>query len=222
MSVSTTDLQRAVTAAKLRESQGYFVRAEAGDQRAASLFVRLVADDLNPSGKTTDYGWLSKQPGESQVDGYAEDAIVFGADPADIQNVVDLINGAGAPGASIGGAVKERRPTNLWVAPKPLTVGELNYLLEGGVPGPVPPPVPPPAPVQPYPSESPDGGWWGQVFDVEVATRYQAAGRVYPDPADPRSLRWCGRVAYDIRDGLTKEASLEKHMKELDQALRLP
>jgi len=141
MSISNDQLQRAVSAARVRESQGYFGRVKAGDQTAASLFVRLVADDLNPSGKPTDYGWLSKSPGESQVDGYAEDAICFGADPSDTQNVVDLVNGAGAPGASIGGAVKERRAHNIWVKPQPLQVAELSYLLEGGAPMPLPPPV---------------------------------------------------------------------------------
>lgn len=140
MSISNADVQRAIDAANSRAAQGYFGRVHAGDQKAASLFVRLIADDLNPSGKTSDYGWLSKSPGESQVDGYAEDAICFGADPSDLQNVVDMVNGAGAPGATIGGGVKERRPNNKWVAPKPLTAAELDYLVAGGMPMPVPPP----------------------------------------------------------------------------------
>ena len=211
--MTTAQLDRAIAAARLRQAQGYFTRAKAGDQRAASLFVRLVALDLNPFGHTDDYGWLTKQPGESQVDGWTEDSIVFGADPTDLSNVVDLVNGAGAPGASIGGSIKPRRPANLWAAPKPLTAEEMAYIS-----GPVVVPVPPVV-VQPYPSESPDGGWWGQVADVQIAATYARVNRPYP--SDQKSLRWIGRIAYDIRDGLTQEASLAKHVKELEQELGL-
>jgi hypothetical protein len=141
MGVSQEQLNRAVTAARAREAQGYFGKVKAGDQRAASLFARLVAFDLNPTGSLQDYGWLSKSPGETQVDGYAEDAIVFTANQADLLNVVDLVNGAGAPGASIGGAVKERRASNLWVKPKPLTQEETDYLFSGSTPIPQPSPA---------------------------------------------------------------------------------
>ena len=149
--ISDAQLSRAVTAARKREAQGYFDKVKAGDQRAAALFAQLVANDLNPLfdmsdfanlATWSDYGRLTKQPGEAQVDGYAEDSIVFGADPADLMNVVDLINGAGAPDASIGGAVKPRRSTNLWAAPKPLTDEELTYLRPVAVP--VPPAILPP------------------------------------------------------------------------------
>lgn len=137
-------LNRAIAAARVRETQGYFARVAEGDQRAASLFVKLVACDLNPHGDTSDFGWLAKSPGESQVDGYAEDAIVFGADPSDRQNVIDLVNGAGAPDATIGGAVKERRANNHWVKPQALTATQLAYLTDGApaVPVPVPAVVP--------------------------------------------------------------------------------
>ena len=124
--------------------------------------------------------------------------------------LVDIIGGA-------EGGSSNPEPQLVWgdVTQKTIDAGVPGGWVQsaGTTPGPVP------SPIQPYPDESPDGGWWGQVFDVEAAKRYKAAGRVYPDPGDPRSLRWCGRVAYDIRDGLTKEASLEKHMKELDQQL---
>ena len=126
--ITEAQLNRAVAAAKVRERQGYFGKVKAGDQRAAALFAQLLANDLNPLFDLADYGRLTKQPGDAQVDGYAEDAIVFGSNPADLMNVVDLIVGAGAPGASIGGAIKPRRPTNLWAAPKPLTAEEMAYL----------------------------------------------------------------------------------------------
>lgn len=125
----------------------------------------------------------------------------------------DIITNAGSPQADlfygdVTQATIDKNEKGCWIAPSEV---------EGAQPAPVP------EPVQPYPSESPDGGWWGQVFDVEVAKRYAAAKppRVYPDPADPRSLRWASRVAYDIRDGMTKEESLSKHLQELEAELHL-
>ena len=138
MSVTPVQLDLAIAAARAREAQGYFAKVKAGDQKAASLFARLVAFDLNPAGHADGYGWLTKQPGETQVDGWAEDAIVLGNSPSDFDNVVDLIVGAGAPGASIGGAVKPRRAGNTWVAPHWLTADEMQYLKAGAVPGPSP------------------------------------------------------------------------------------
>lgn len=142
MGVTPETLNRVIAVARGLEARGYFEKARQGDQRAASLFARLVAYGANPAGHTSDFGWLSKSPGESQVDGYAEDAIVYGNDPSDRQNVVDLVNGAGAPNASIGGSVKERREHNRWVKPVALTDEELRYLQSGGQPVPVPPPTP--------------------------------------------------------------------------------
>lgn len=69
---------------------------------------------------------------------------------------------------------------------------------------------------QPYPDEN---TWWPDVFDVEVGKRYAAAGILYPDSA--AAFRWASRTAYDIAAGLTKEQSLAKHMRELDEALGL-
>lgn len=210
MGVSQAQLNRAITQARAREAQGYFALVKQGDQRAASLFVRLVAYDLNPNGHTSDYGWLTKAPGETQVDGYAEDAICGNADFNDLANVVDLVIGAGAAGASIGGSVKERRPTNRWAAPQPLNAEEMDYLLSGAEP------IPHPPQGQPYPDEQ---SWWPNVFDVQVGARYSAAGKVYPD--GPSAFRWASRTAYDIAAGMTKEDSLAKHLKELEAALGL-
>ena len=114
------------------DAEGYFDRAATGDQRAASLFARLVAYRLNPTGAADSWGWLTKQPGETQVDGYAEDAIVYGSTPSDLVNVVDLVVGAGAPGARIAWqAGKPRRPSNTWERPRPLTEAEMDYLKAG-------------------------------------------------------------------------------------------
>jgi hypothetical protein len=70
---------------------------------------------------------------------------------------------------------------------------------------------------QPYPDETPVTGWWPAVFDVEVAARYAIVGRTYPD--DAAAFRWASRTAYDIAAGMTKEASLAKHLKELEAEL---
>jgi hypothetical protein len=118
--------------------------------------------------------------------------------------VVDVVGNAGAPNA-----------TPAWM-PQTDPTGSSGAWVKPG---------PPPAQAaakQPYPSEDPDGGWWGQEFDVKVKATYAEAGRVYPDPADQKSLRWCGRTAYDICDGMTKEAALAKHLGELRVALGLP
>lgn len=208
--VSDAQLNRAIAAAKLRETEGYFAKAKAGDQKAASLFVRLVAFDLNPGRDTTDYGWLSKQPGESQVDGWAEDAIVLGINPTDLTNVVDLVNGAGAPGASIGGAVKARRLGNQWAAPQPLTAEEMAYL------APVVPP-PPPAPSYPYPDENTTG----KAFQARVKATYTEAKRAFPDPNDPDAFRHFMRYGFSCHEMPEPQAS-DKHIAELRAALGLP
>lgn len=139
MNPTQADVNRAVAKANELKAAGYFGRVQQGDQRAASYFVRELAFQLNPNGNPSDYGALSKSPGETQVDGFAEDAICFGNQDADRQNVVDMINGAGAPGASIGGAIKERRENNRWVKPAALTDDQRSYLLSGGQPIPIPP-----------------------------------------------------------------------------------
>lgn len=209
--VSNEQLQRAIAQCHVRESQGYFTKVKAGDQRAASLFARLIAGDLNPAGSGSDYGWLSKQPGEANVDGYAEDAICFGADPTDLQNVVDLVNGAGAANASIGGAVKERRPANLWVKPQPLSQADLDYLLQGSQPQ-------PPAHT-PYPGDA--------VWDAVGVTLFADYARGGQSP-NPQMGRWFGRTIWDATEGdaaghvLTVDESIAKHRAEWCALLGIP
>lgn len=72
---------------------------------------------------------------------------------------------------------------------------------------------------QPYPSEEPVVGWWDAVFTPEVRARYARVGLAYPD--NDRAFRWASRTAYDIAAGMTKEASLAKHLLELEQELGL-
>lgn len=129
------------------EAEGFFERARTGDKRGASLFARLAAYRMNPTGDRSSFGWLRKGGG-TMVDGYAEDAIVYGDGPTTNNNVVDMVVGAGAPGASIGWQIKPRRVgVDVWEAPRDLTPDEYAYL--GGRPtvgtGGAPPPPPPAA-----------------------------------------------------------------------------
>ena len=114
--------------------EGWFAKCEAGERRGCSLFAREVARRLNPSGDPAGWGWLSKAPGETGVDGFAEDAIVFSSDAANLRNVVDLVVGAGAPGARVGwSGPQARRPSNVWVRPEPLSAADMAYLgVSGG------------------------------------------------------------------------------------------
>lgn len=213
MNPTQTDVDRAVAAARTLESQGYFVRVKAGDQRAASYFTRMVAYEVNPSGNPSDFGCLSKTPGETQVDGFAEDALCFGNNPADRQNAVDMINGAGAPNASIGGGIKERRENNLWVKPVPLTADQVSYLLNGGQPQ----PIPPPPPSFPYPDE----GTAVLAFQNRVKKAYTDVGRIFPDPNDSDAYRHFSRYGYSCK-GMPEPDAANKHIKELRAQLGAP
>lgn len=125
-------------------NEGYFDKCGAGEMRACSYFARLVAWRLNPTGDPSSWGWLSKPDGGSNVEGWADDAMVYGQGQ---HNVIDLVGGAGASGARVQwGGPHPRRPSNLWVAPQPLTKAELDYLKPGSGPAPKPPPVPPTVP----------------------------------------------------------------------------
>lgn len=219
MSVPNEELERAVQAARVYEQQGYFEKVRQGDQKAASLFVRLVALDLNPKADPNGWGWLTKSPGETQVDGFAEDAICWTNDPNNRVNAVDMVNRAGAPGASIGGSVKERRANNTWYPPEPLTMYELAYLRPSGQP-PTQPPSPPPTPT--YPSYEALGGDSGGVkITQQLEADYKRAGR---PGLDGGCGAWQQRVSYDFLTGLvpTVEASITKHRAEWCAALGIP
>lgn len=66
---------------------------------------------------------------------------------------------------------------------------------------------------QPYPDE---GSWWPEIAYPEFYARYHQVGREWPDVNDPKTFVWPQRTAYDIAAGMPKEASLAKHLRELD------
>ena len=121
------------------EREGLFTRAKAGDDAAASYFVREFVWRVNPGCDPSKPGALRKGGGKN-IDGYAEDAIALNANPADLRNVVDLVGGAGAPGARVvwGGPV-QRRPEDVWECPKALGPREAAYIGLGGGSAPPPP-----------------------------------------------------------------------------------
>lgn len=142
------DVDRAVAAAHSLEQQGYFAKVKTGDVKAASYFARLVASMANPSGMGTDWGWLSKPPGGgTQVEGYADGAIVFGNNPNDLVNVLKIVTQVGStdPNAiQIGRAVQDRRPSDTWHKPVPVPPKLPTYLAGGVPPTPQPPQTQPP------------------------------------------------------------------------------
>lgn len=153
----------------------------------------------------------------------SDEVVVFVQAGAEYRKFADFLISGGSANWQLSDHIEGFLPASQPLV-NPLT---LAFLPDGvlaptvpGCTGPTPGPGPEPPPVvQPYPSESPDGGWWGQVADVQIAATYARKG--IPYPSDQKSLRWVGRISYDIRDGMTKEASLAKHIKELEQELGL-
>ena len=208
------------------EAKGYFTKAAAGDQKAASLFVRLFAYTANPEGKPFGWGWLKKGGGH-QVDGYSEDAVVYGNNPADLHNVVDMVIGTGAPGARLvpnTTATVPRRASDTWEAPRPLTASELAYLGgTGTVPGPSPAPTPKPCPDPsahlPKPKPAYPGDGKGAELGAALFSDYAAAGQT----PNPGMGIWFFRTAWDAaNEGLTMDQSIAKHRAEWRALLGLP
>lgn len=201
------------------EDAGAFRKAAGGDQKAASLFVRAAAQMANPNGTaTTSWGWLSKNPGESQVDGFAEDALCLGNDPSNLSNVYDFVGGTGAPGARIlyTAGPGPRRSTNLWVAPRPLSPSELAYIgLGSGTPIPEPKPEPKPQPKKPYPGDAFFIDHVGKPLEADMALAGQTL--------NAGSATWFARTIWDhVAEGMTIEDSVKKHRAEWRAVLGLP
>lgn len=203
------------------EAEGYFEKARAGDHRACSLFARLVAYRLNPTGHPGGWGWLRKGGGQN-VDGYSEDAIVYGSNPQDLQNVCDMVGGAGAPGASLTWQEKPRRPVDTWEAPRPLSAADMNYLKAGSAhptPTPTPAPTPPPAPNPTIPDyEAIGGDATGAMVGRMVFEQYGEKGE---DPNAGMGA-WMFRAAYRIASGKPVKDTISAVRGELRKALGLP
>lgn len=117
--------------------------------------------------------------------------------------LIDIINGAEGPTPSIVWGDQTQKTIDAGVPG-----GWLQSV--GTTPGPAP------SPIQQYPDEN---SWWGGVYEPAVAACYRESGRPFPD--NSAAFRWFSRCGYSIRDGMTKEAAMEKCIKELRVALGL-
>lgn len=172
-------------------------------------FIRIAAKEINALEPLI--GLNGKRGNPNDI---SDDALCYlgeGADYVEVEegvmeaSVIDVIGGAGGP-----------NPVPTWNVVSDPSNPIKTAWVDPDDSGEIPEPGPTPEPVQPYPDEQ---TWWPQVFDVEVGARYAKVGRTYPDNAG--AFRWASRTAYDIRDGLTKEESLAKHLVELEQELGL-
>ena len=119
------------------EHDGYFRACQSGDLDGCAIFTREVIYRLNPNADPNSWGALSKSGGEEGAnsdDGnrYSVDAMVWTANPGNLNNVVDIIGGAGGgnPRAGMGGFV-QRRESNRWVAPHALSANEAAHACRG-------------------------------------------------------------------------------------------
>ena len=151
---------RAADVARSLKAKGFFDRVAQGDVRAASLFARLVAYTMNPGGDPTSVGFLKKTAGGFNVDGFADGAIAANGNANDFQNVIKVVTSVGVTSAGIGDAVQERRPTDIWFAPVPLSLAELRYL------NPAYEPATEPAKPQPQQPQTPQNPAQSQSFDA--------------------------------------------------------
>lgn len=207
------DVDRAVAVATSLQQQGYFARVKTGDEKAASYFSRMVASTVNPSGAPTDWGWLSKPAGGFNVEGYADGAIVFGNNAADLLNVLKIVTQVGSTNPNdiqIGKAVQPRRPVDVWVVPIPLPPSIPDYLLQGGQP------LPPQATLPSYEAMGGDEG--GKKVTRLMEADYKNAGKA---GLDGDSGAWQWRTAYDFIAGKFKtvEESIAQHQPEWRQSL---
>lgn len=219
MNPTPEDVKRAVEVATTLQQQGYFTRVKQGDETAASYFARLVASTVNPTGNPHDWGWLSKPAGGFNVDGYADGAIVFGNNHADLNNVLKIVTQVGSnnPNAiQIGSSVQPRRTEDVWAMPVPLPAALRSYLLNGGEPIPIQPPSPS------MPSYEALGGDEGAKKITRVLEAdYRRAGR---PGLDGDCGGWLRRTDYDVLSGLCKtvDDSIAKHRPEWCAALGIP
>lgn len=121
--------------------------------------------------------------------------------------LIDIIGGA-------EGGPSNPEPTIIWL-------DQTQKTIDAGVPGGWvksggTTPGPAPGAMQPYPDEQ---AWWGGVYEPAVAACYREAGSVFPD--NSAAFRWFSRCGWLIGSGMTKEAAMEKCIKELRAALGL-
>lgn len=165
-------------------------------------FVRIVAAQLHELDPNVGLNGKRGNP-----DDISDDALNY-LDPDDGPGhtpagescwVVDIVAGAGAPGASVtwNAYTDPEASTGAWVEPGP----------------------PPPGPSVDYPY--PDEPTTGKAYQARVKATYEEAGRAFPDPADEDAFRHFMRYGYSCRYMPEPDAA-NKHIAELRTDLGLP
>lgn len=163
-----------------------------------AAFTDAVVTTLH--GLDARFGHLRKTPGQSQIHGHGEDAVLYLADEPGQSQAVDFIGGAGGSNPQPGWMVDAPRySASDWIDP-------FDHGLEQP-PAPVCPPIPP---TFPYPDENTTG----KAFQARVKQAYDDANRPFPDPNDQDAFRHFMRYGYSCRSMPEPEAA-NKHVKEL-------
>jgi len=204
------------------ERAGYFGRAAEGDHKGSAYFAMAAAHVMNPRSDPSLPGRLAKGGGQN-VEGFAEDAIVLNADPGDLLNVVDMVAGAGAPGARlVWNGPLPRRSSDVWAKPVPLTSAQLTYLGVNGAVDPQKPPVDPQKPtirVPDYEAVGGDGFHWrtmGDPFGSDYLRKQDINAGISV---------WFGRVMhralrYMVNEGMEYQAAVRRATDEVRPELR--
>lgn len=168
-----------------------------------AAFVDAVVSTLN--GLDGRWVHLKKKPGQSQLHGHAEDAVLYLADEDGKSTAVDFIGGAGGP-----------NPQPAWNLDEPRYSRSdgLEPFLHATPPKPCPV-CPPVVTIPPYAGD--------EVFDqvgAALFADYAAAGQA----PNIGMGRWFGRTIYDWIAGNTRtlQESIEKHRREWREILGLP
>jgi hypothetical protein len=185
---------------KLHDTGLYNLKTHEGQ----GAFVDAVVATLH--GRDDRFGHLRKKPGQTQVHGHGEDAVLYKLADGTAQ-AIDFVGGAGGPNPTPTWNVDSNGPIykhSDWLDP-----------FDHGLSSKPPPPPPAPSyPPYPFPEAAVDGAGIALFLD------FGEAGQ----PPNQQMFRFAFRVAYSW---LTKEvpdlpASVAKHRKEWRQLLGLP
>jgi hypothetical protein len=155
------------------------------------------------------WGHLRKNPGQTQINGRAEDAALYLEDTG-LSQAIDFVAGANTSAARPAWQPDTPRYGKAdWIDPDGGTYVPVPH--PGGT-TPVPPPAPKPDPIPPYPDEP---TFWAQ-HEKDVVAAYASVGRTI----DSQSFRWFTRVMYDIvAKRMKPEEAAALHLAELKRQL---
>lgn len=170
-------------------------------------FTDAVVSTLHA--KDSRFGHLKKKPGQTDVHGHGEDAVLYLSDTPGQSQAVDFIGGAGGS-----------NPQPAWQVDAPrYSASDWADPTEHGFGGPSIPPQPPPPSMPSYEELGGDEG--AKKITRVLESDYKRAGR---PGLDGDSGAWLRRTDYDFLSGnvATVEASVAKHRPEWCAALGIP